>query len=57
MPSLISFKKIVPQENNDPLDIDDDLYDEATNTSDIEQWNGLFGASDSDGENVFKDFE
>ena len=44
-------------ENNDPLDSDDDLYDDATNTSAIEEWNKLFEENGSDGENNFKSFE
>ena len=44
-------------ENNDPLDSDDGLYDDVTNTDDIEERNEMFGASDSDGENDFEGFE
>ena len=44
-------------ENNNQLDVDDDLYDDVTNTGGIEERNELFGASNSHGENDFEDFE
>ena len=41
-------------EDDDLLDIDNDFYDDATNTCGIEEWTKLFGDSNSGAENCFE---
>jgi len=44
-------------DDDDPLDSDNDFYDDATNTCGFEEWTELFGDSNSDDSTCFEGFE